>query len=1749
LYTGTPPSGGCCPINTPTLSGPVTLRHTLTSGTGTDAFGNFPIVAPGGGVYSLKLGNMYGGAEAERARYYVTVPSGVNNYSVIFRYAVVFEDPGHPASDQPRFEVKAFDSLTNTVIPCTQFTYVATSNLPGFSRSTADTMVWYKPWTTASINLSGYAGKKVAIDFASGDCAQGGHFGYGYVDMNCGLFQISGVICSSSPTITLTAPPGFWKYYWKDSTLTHTIDSGQTVTMVTPQVTTKYAVVLVPYTGFGCPDTLYTTVTVTNIPLNATKDTTICQNSSLQLSAGSLTNVGPLTYSWTPSTGLSCTTCANPVASPSTSGSYYITVTDSNGCTKKDTVNIGIDSLSLSLTAQNILCFEGNNGSISTTVNRGKSPYLYSWNTTPAQTGSALNNLTPGSYTVTVTDSFGCKKTDSALITQPTALVTTKSKTDINCFGGNNGTALISASGGTPPYTYSWNTTPVQTTSSISNLSAGSYIVVTTDTKGCSKTDTITITQNGALSITKTKADARCYGGNTGSASITVNNGTSPYTYSWNTTPAQTTSSINNLIAGTYVATVTDARGCTKTDTVTITQPAALNNIKTKTDINCFGANTGTAGVTASGGTTPYSYNWNTIPAQTTATINNLNAGTYIVTITDSNACYKTDTIIITQPTALSNAKTKNDVSCFGGNNGTAGITVSGGTTPYSYSWNTSPAQTTAVISNLNAGMYIATVTDAKGCIKVDTVTISQPTAISNTKTKTDISCFGGNNGTASIIASGGTAPYTYSWNTLPIQTTASINNLGIGTYVVTITDAKNCTKNDTTNIIQSQGITITKSRTNVSCFGGSNGSATANISGGKIPYSYAWNTSPTQNTLTATNLSAGTYTLTVTDSFGCSKSDTVIIAQPSVLSMTKVQNNAGCYGSNSGSAAISANGGTAPYNYSWNTVPAQTTAAIINLSAGNYVITLTDANGCAKTDSVLITQHTQLNTIKSKKNISCFGGNDGTATITATGGIYPYSYSWNTVLVQTTSVATNLSAGTFIVTITDSFGCVKTDTITLNQPAAITSSKTKTDVSCFGGNTGTATINGSGGTQPYTYGWNTTPAQNTATATGLVAGTYVVTLTDSLGCTKNDTVAIAQPPILNTVKSKADVSCFGNNNGSAAINASGGTSPYSYSWNTVPIQTTAAINSLSAGNYIVVLTDAKGCTRQDTIVITQPGALVTIKSKNDVNCFGDSTGVATIAANGGVAPYTYNWNTTPSLATASISKLSAGTYIVVITDSFGCKKSDTVNISQPTALALNQIKKHVSCFGEDDGNLSVNATGGTPPYIYTWNTTPTQTTATITNLKAGSYAITVQDAKGCLVQSIDTITQPDMLVISPAELSKTCYGMANGSALVNISGGTPLYSISWNTYPKQTSDTAINLTSGWHSVTVTDANGCTRSDSLQIDLLPHTAIAVSPDTVICVYQTVKLKAGGAKSYLWTPPSGLSCANCASPLATPQASTVYQVSGTDIYDCPDTGFVNIEVIPKVPVSAGKDMDICIGDSVQLYANGGTSYVWMPNIYLNNNQIAEPVAAPDSSLKYKVIITENKCFQDTLYQSVTVHPRPTIELGPDLEGVPGASFQLQPSVTNATGIKWSPAEGLSCTDCYTPVATVNSTVTYKAIVSNGSICIASDEITIRVACDGTLVFVPNTFTPNGDGLNDRFYPSAKGVNLINVMRVYDRWGELLFEKYNFKPNDEASGWDGTYKFHSLSPDVFVYYLEIQCSNGERTFLKGDISLVK
>ena len=333
----------CCPINTPTFSGPTPGRHTLMSGTGVDPYGGFPVVPPGGGNFAFRLGNDTTGAEAERVRYFVKVPaSSSQKYLLVFNYAVVLQDPNHAASEQPRFSVNGYDSATGDPIPCVQFNFVASSVLPGFTAGTNGTV--YKPWSSVSVNLSSMAGKTVALDFATGDCDLGGHFGYAYIDMACGVYAVKSLLCNgSSSTIKLLGPEGFQTYKWYDATFTTFYGTGQNLVIAKPSTTTQFAVALTPYPGYGCPDTLYTSTALSDVTVHPSNDTTVCAGgTTIQIKAGAGGTSSPFTYSWTPTTGLSCTNCADPFATVTANTTYHITVTDSNGCPRYDSVRVSV---------------------------------------------------------------------------------------------------------------------------------------------------------------------------------------------------------------------------------------------------------------------------------------------------------------------------------------------------------------------------------------------------------------------------------------------------------------------------------------------------------------------------------------------------------------------------------------------------------------------------------------------------------------------------------------------------------------------------------------------------------------------------------------------------------------------------------------------------------------------------------------------------------------------------------------------------------------------------------------------------------------------------------------------------------------------------------------------------------------------------------------------------------------------------------------------------------------------------------------------------------------------------------------------------------------------------------------------------------------------------------------------------------------------------------------------------------------
>jgi gliding motility-associated-like protein len=1647
------------------------------------------------------------------------------------------------------------------------------------------------------------------------------------------------VLCYGNATGTATVTPG-------GGTAPYTYSWNTTPVQTTPTATIMAAgVYVVSVTDAnGCSQTASVTIIQPSAPLssNISGQTNV---NCYGYSTGSATVVAtggtaPYIYSWN-TTPVQTTAMASNLPA----GTYSVTVTDAYGCSSISTATISQPtSFTSAITSTtNIVCFGGNNGSATAIANGGVSPYTYAWNSVPPQTAPTANNLVAGTYTVTVTDANGCNSSAVATITQPNALTPTISVANLYCLGATNASATVTMAGGTPPYTYSWNTTPVQTTATASNLPVGNYTVTVTDANSCSVTAaavvatpafplsvsmgtvnpvlcntgstgsatvvvsggatpytyswnsvpsqatatasnlpagtyTVTVTDNygctGSASATITQPSSAlnaavssqtnvlCFGNSTGAATVIANGGTPPYAYSWTTTPVQTVATATGLATGTYTVTVTDANGCTKTVAPVISQPAQPLSaaITGQTNILCYGTATGNATVSANGGTAPYTYSWNTTPIQTGITASGLTAGTYTVTVTDANGCTQTATAIITQPTGPLTAgiSGQTHVLCYGNATGTASVTAAGGTAPYTYSWNTTPVQTSSTATFLGAGTYTVMVSDANGCVQFTSVTINQPSGplTSNISDSINVNCYNYTTGSATVSATGGTLPYSYLWNTTPVQTTATANNLGAGTYTVTVTDANGCTSTKSVTITQPTAFNAAVvSTTDVLCFGGNNGNISINVSGGVVPYTYSWNSTPGQNTPTANNLAAGSYVVTVTDANGCIASATALINQPAALNPSVSVANLNCLGATNASATVSMSGGTAPYTYAWNTTPVQTSSTATNLSVGTYAVTITDGNGCTiTTNAVVSTPAFPLNaSIGNFIPVSCYGGNNGSATALAVGGAAPYSYSWNTSPTQTAAAAITLSAGTYTVIVTDNFGCTDTASVIIDQPdSALIAAISSTDILCNGFSSGSAVVTATGGTSPYTYSWNSTPAQVSPVAANLPAGTYIATVTDANGCTATPSVTLTQPTSLNaSIASSTNILCNGGNNGNAAVNVTGGVTPYTYAWNTTPAQTTDTAINLQAGIYTVTVTDSNGCIDTAMVQILQPAPLVAVPAVANVSCYLGSNGSISTNVTGGTAPYTYTWNTTPAATSTGINNLPAGSYSVQVSDINGCTTLISAVVSQP-AFALTVVPgnvTNVNCYGGTSGSGTVIASGGTAPYSYTWNTSPVQTTSTAAGLTAGTYNVIVTDVNGCTEDTSVIITEPTELIVTTADLNKTCIGLAQGSAYVTMSGGTAPYGIVWSTSPAQTTDTIRNLANGSYIVTIIDGNGCYKTSSVYIDTYSAANVEASADKILCDGESVALEATGAQFYSWSPAGTLSCPTCGTTMASPTNTTTYQVIGIDENNCRDSDVVKVEVLHHGPVDIGPDIHICEGAGVQLYATGGVQYSWSPSETLDNSNIAKPYAKPTDTTEYTVVITQNQCFSDTLSQMVYVHPIPTVDVGADYTGFPGTKHQINAVATDAAKISWTPSTWLSCDDCYDPVATLENTITYTATVTSEGGCTASDDLTITVKCDDAMLYVPNTFTPNGDGNNDYFYPTGYGIRTITRFTVYNRWGQVMYEMKNFQPNEISYGWDGRYKGDALTPDVYVYIIEGICTLNQHIFVKGDISLIR
>jgi uncharacterized protein (DUF2141 family) len=892
-----------------------------------------------------------------------------------------------------------------------------------------------------------------------------------------------------------------------------------------------------------------------------------------------------------------------------------------------------------------------------------------------------------------------------------------------------------------------------------------------------------------------------CNGG-TGAIAITVTLGTPAYTYNWaDIFGTDDDEDRTGLVAGTYTVTVTDANSCTATSSSTINPAAAaVAVVSTITNVSCNGGNNGAINITASGGITTggtvtttdgYQYSWSgTGVLATNGDQTGLVAGTYTVTVTDDNGCTTSATYVVTEPTVLSASATKVDVLCNGASTGSINLTATGGTLSggtvtategYQYSWaGTGVVATAEDQTGLAAGAYTVTVTDDNGCTTTVSISITEPSAISITSiVATQISCNGGT-GSLNLTASGGTGALTYDWSNdgaeTPDNDSEDIAGLAAGTYTVTVTDANSCTATSSSTINPAAAaVAVVSTITNVSCNGGNNGAINITASGGITTggtvtttdgYQYSWSgTGVVAASEDQTGLVAGTYTVTVTDDNGCTTSATYVVTEPTVLSASATKVDVLCNGASTGSINLTATGGTLSggtvtategYQYSWaGTGVVATAEDQTGLVAGAYTVTVTDDNGCTTTVSISITEPSAISiTSIVATQISCNGGT-GSLNLTVSGGTGALTYDWSNDGAETpdndSEDIAGLAAGTYTVTVTDANSCTATSSSTINPAAAaVAVVSTITNVSCNGGNNGAINITASGGvttggtvttTDGYQYSWSGTGVVAASEdQTGLVAGTYTVTVTDDNGCTTSATYVVTEPTLLTASATKVDVLCNGASTGSIDLTVGGGTSPYDIDWSgsiadQTDVTATAVVDpsGLAAGIYTVTITDANLCTTSVTITIDQPDPLQLTLTPSSAACSPATGSITVSSTTGGTTPYIYDWADLAGTNNgADRTGLTAGTYTVTVTDVNSCSTSASATITINTASTVNAGADQTVCQATPATAIALTgATIGGGATIGTWSIVTGTGTLSSTTAVADPSTVTYTPGAG----------------------------------------------------------------------------------------------------------------------------------------------------------------------------------------------------------------------------------------------------------------------------------------------------------------------------------------------------------------------------------------------------------------------------------
>lgn len=1147
-----------------------------------------------------------------------------------------------------------------------------------------------------------------------------------------------------------------------------------------------------------------------------------------------------------------------------------------------------------------VSCYGSNDGSITIQATGGNGGYKYYFKDDGVYQSftSGAEVLSPGAYPVKIEDKKGCvlEIDDAVTVEEPEELIievgtiippriskgiSYKGEVPVVVNGWREGAQLYLNSTNNDPLVGAVDGSVF--TTRVTGLSSGGYTLIARSNANCSRKTAFTVPQLFKIHIDQT-SNILCHGDENGTLQAVVSGGQGNMKYKWLDNNGNVifgaVSSLLKFSAGTYSVEATDENGISVTSLplkISQPQPLDVNSVET-VDINCYGASTGSADISVSGGTAPYIYQWSNGSSQ--QNLADVEAGNYYVDVTDNNGCvHSTSIISIKQPSAALQvtATGKNPLAC-GYSDGEITLDVMGGTSPYSVMWYDETHQLSEVgfnIKGLKAGVYRAVITDAKDCTITKSVTLTEPPALDITiECIGYISCYNNNDGVLKATAKGGVGSYQVQWfkheEVLTGENQMELKNLRKGSYSVQVTDSNGISKMSESFILDEPPLLEIDQENSiqrdVSCFRGEDGALNPSIVGGTPRYTYSWSSGESSREIS--NLKAGVYTLSVSDSHGCEVRHEYLVSEPEKGLLVNLQgNNPLSYGSHTGNIEAVVEGGTPPYTLYWKKDGADMESqewSLSDLGGGIYSLEVVDATGiCSAYGEMELVEPPKLEVVvKQKQAISCFGIRDGILVAEVTGGV-PfgegiYHYQWREKVdgvfaimgSQYQKEIVGLGDGEYQVRVFDSNDIQVYGEKILNEPdplRIIYEDKDITSIRCSGERQGSIHVTVEGGTPDYIYRWDT--GEQKADINDIAAGSYHLQVSDANGCETEENFRVTEPEVLEIDSLHgSNPRAFDGSDGTLSVEISGGVPNYilkCYNDRGDELEVilsqdsqrcVASLRNLPQGRVFLHLEDGNGCAHDTSFMFVAPPKLeVTIEQLKEIRCWGQKSGELMVHAKGGMPgeneEYIYRWyyahedtgEKTPMMGyyDSTAYGLGIGLYTVQVTDGNGIQAfAGPVEIMQPDQLALSYISENVSCFGGNSGMIDLSVQGGTAPYRYRWNNGAE--TEDLSDISEGSYSIEVSDANECMQRQEISILEPTAIHLT--EISRKMpsgAGLCDGSVEIEISGGVIPYRCVWTDEKGQdiAQTTYVDgLSKGVYNVSVTDHNGCVATGSVELD-------------------------------------------------------------------------------------------------------------------------------------------------------------------------------------------------------------------------------------------------------------------------------------------------------------------------------------------